>query len=168
MINLNFLIYKLYRPTESESWEERWDLFLDVSQVDDLGLGTTEQYRRLFKPWILSTWYSRKLSWKPGFVAVQLWEKHLSVSELHTCLAELWYKTTARKGPNVAGSSVAEKSPVNAGDTALIPGLGRSPGERNGNLLEKSMDWGACELQSMRSQRVRHDWATNTQTITQE
>ena len=125
MINLNFLIYKLYRPTESESWEERWDLFLDVSQVDDLGLGTTEQYRRLFKPWILSTWYSRKLSWKPGFVAVQLWEKHLSVSELHTCLAELWYKTTARKGPNVAGSSVAEKSPVNAGDTGSIPCLGR-------------------------------------------
>ena len=108
MINLNFLIYKLYRPTESESWEERWDLFLDVSQVDDLGLGTTEQYRRLFKPWILSTWYSRKLSWKPGFVAVQLWEKHLSVSELHTCLAELWYKTTARKGPNVGTSLVVQ------------------------------------------------------------
>ena len=32
----------------------------------------------------------------------------------------------------------------NAGDPALIPGLGRSPGERNGNLLENSMDRGGC------------------------
>ena len=28
--------------------------------------------------------------------------------------------------------------PANAGDTALIPGLGRSPGEGNGNLLQYS------------------------------
>ena len=36
------------------------------------------------------------------------------------------------------------KPACNAGDPALIPGLGRSPGERNGNLLENSMDRGAC------------------------
>ena len=28
--------------------------------------------------------------------------------------------------------------PVNAGDAGLIPGLGRSPGERNGNPLQYS------------------------------
>ena len=38
--------------------------------------------------------------------------------------------------------------PTNAGDTGLIPGLGRSPGERNGNPLKCSflgnpMDRGA-------------------------
>ena len=54
---------------------------------------------------------------------------------------------------------------VNAGDikdVGLIPGLGRSPGEGNGNplqysCLENSMDRGAWGLQSMRSQRVRRD-----------
>ena len=60
------------------------------------------------------------------------------------------------------------KSPsANAGDirdTDLIPGLGRSPGEEHRNLLqysclEKSMDRGDCELQSMELQRVWHDWS---------
>ena len=35
-------------------------------------------------------------------------------------------------------------SACNAGDPALIPGLGRSPAERNGNLPENSMDRGGC------------------------
>ena len=53
------------------------------------------------------------------------------------------------------------------GDPGLIPGSGRSPGEKNGNslqysCLEGSMDRGAWWGQSMGSQRVRHDWATNT------
>ena len=30
------------------------------------------------------------------------------------------------------------KNPANAGDTDLIPGLGRFPGERNGNPLQYS------------------------------
>ena len=49
-------------------------------------------------------------------------------------------------------------------DSGLIPGSGRSPGEGNSNslqysCLENSMDRGACGLQSMRSQRVGHDWS---------
>ena len=41
--------------------------------------------------------------------------------------------------------SAGEESTCNAGDLGLIPGLGRSPGEGNGNLLQyscldKSMD----------------------------
>ena len=49
----------------------------------------------------------------------------------------------------------------------LIPGLGRFPGEGNGNPLHYSclgnpMDRGAwCRLLSMGLQRVRHDWATS-------
>ena len=34
--------------------------------------------------------------------------------------------------------SVVKTLPTNAGDTALIPGLGRSPGEGNGNSLQYS------------------------------
>ena len=46
------------------------------------------------------------------------------------------------------GSSVGKKSACNAGDTALIPGSEKSPGEGNGNLLQYSclrnpMDSGA-------------------------
>ena len=33
------------------------------------------------------------------------------------------------------GGSVIKNPPANAGDTGSIPGLGRSPGEGNGNLL---------------------------------
>ena len=51
------------------------------------------------------------------------------------------------------------------GELGLIPELGRSPGEGNGNplqysCLENSMDRGAGGLQSMGSQRVGHDFAT--------
>ena len=46
------------------------------------------------------------------------------------------------------GSSAGKESACNAGDLGSIPGLGRSPGERNGNPLQYSclgnpMDRGA-------------------------
>ena len=52
----------------------------------------------------------------------------------------------------------------------LIPGSGIFPGGRNGNplqfsFIENSMDrgaWWIIGLQSMESQRVVHDWVTNT------
>ena len=48
---------------------------------------------------------------------------------------------------------------ANAGDTGLILGLGRIPGEGNGNPLQysclgNSMDRGTCGLHSMGLQRV--------------
>ena len=46
------------------------------------------------------------------------------------------------------GGSEGKASVYNAGDTGLIPGLGRSPGEGNGNplqysCLENPIDWEA-------------------------
>ena len=66
-----------------------------------------------------------------------------------------------------------EESTCNAGDTGVvgsIPGLGRSPGGRNGNLfqyscLENSMDRGVWWAIVHRSQRVGHD-RVNTHTHT--
>ena len=60
---------------------------------------------------------------------------------------------------------------LNAGDardTGSMPGPGRSPGEGSSNPLQYSclgnpMDRGACWLQSMGSQRVRHDLVTEQQ-----
>ena len=61
------------------------------------------------------------------------------------------------------GGSDGKVSVYNVRDLGSIPGLGRVPGEGNGNpfqysCLENLMDGGAwCRLLSMGSQRVRHD-----------
>ena len=63
------------------------------------------------------------------------------------------------------GGAVVKYPPANAGDArdaGLIPGSGRSSGERNGNPLQYScvespMDRGAGRLQSKGSQTVRHN-----------
>ena len=70
------------------------------------------------------------------------------------------------------GGSDGKECACNAGDPGSIPGLGRSPGEGNGNplqysYLENSMNRGAWRLQSLGWQRVGHDWATSTFTFTQ-
>ena len=63
------------------------------------------------------------------------------------------------------GGSDSKASACNAGDLGSIPGLGRSPGEGNGNPLQYfawKISWTEepGRLQSKESQRVRHDWAT--------
>ena len=61
------------------------------------------------------------------------------------------------------GGSDGKASVYNVRDLGSIPGLGRFPGEENGNplqysCLENPMDGGAwCRLLSMGSQRVGHD-----------
>ena len=57
-----------------------------------------------------------------------------------------------------------------AGDLGSIHGYGRSTGEGNGNpfsILAWEITWAEepCGLQSIGSQGVRHDWATNTFTL---
>ena len=52
------------------------------------------------------------------------------------------------KHKNFPGDSVVKNPPANEGDLGSIPGLGRSPGEGNGNplqdsCLESPMDRGA-------------------------
>ena len=75
--------------------------------------------------------------------------------------------TTLLRVNNSSRGSAGKESACNVGDLSLIPGLGRFPGEGNGNLLQYSclenyIDKG--ELQFMHSQRVEHDWATNVNT----
>ena len=65
-------------------------------------------------------------------------------------------------------SPVGRESTCNAGDPGSIPGLGRSPGERNGNPLQYSclgnpMDRGALQAIVSGVARVRHDLATKPQ-----
>ena len=75
-------------------------------------------------------------------------------------------KTSPSKagGVGVPGGSDDKESACSVQDPGSIPGSGRPSGEGNGNplqysVLENSMDRGAWHrLQSMGSQRVRHDW----------
>ena len=68
------------------------------------------------------------------------------------------------------GGSVIKSPPVNAedaGDTGSVPRLGRSPGEMaiHSSLLAWEIPWTEEPggLQSMGSQRIRHDLATKQQ-----
>ena len=67
---------------------------------------------------------------------------------------------------DLPGGSDGKASAYNAGDLDLIPGLGRSPGEGNGNplqysCLENPMDRGAWQATVHGVAKVRHDWATS-------
>ena len=64
-------------------------------------------------------------------------------------------------------SSVSKESACNARDLGSIPGLGRSPGEGNGNplqysCLENPMDRGAWRATVYGLTEVRRDLATKT------
>ena len=78
-------------------------------------------------------------------------------------------KMNARSGDLIFPcSSVGKESACNAGDPGSIPGSGRSPGERNGNLLQYSclenpMDRGAWQATAMGLQRVEHDLSSKPQ-----
>ena len=72
---------------------------------------------------------------------------------------------TIFKEPQIEYSD-GEESACNAGDLGWIPGLGRSPGEGNGNplqctCLENPMERGAWQSAVHGVIRVGHDLATN-------
>ena len=63
------------------------------------------------------------------------------------------------------GGSVGKESACHAGDPVSIPGLGRPPGEGNGNplqysYLENPMDRGVWQATVHGVTRVRHDLET--------
>ena len=59
------------------------------------------------------------------------------------------------------GGSDGKVSACNVGDPGSIPGLGTSSGEGNGNPLQYPWMEERGRLQSIKSQRVRHDRATS-------
>ena len=75
--------------------------------------------------------------------------------------------------PGGSEGKVSAYNAYNVGDLGSIPGSGRSPGEGNGNPLQYScwkIPWMVepGRLQSMGSQRVRHDWMTSLSLINLE
>ena len=68
------------------------------------------------------------------------------------------------------GGLDSKESAYNTGDPSSSPRLGRSPGEGNNNhsnILAWRISWTekSGRLQFTKSQRVRHDWVTNTFTF---
>ena len=66
------------------------------------------------------------------------------------------------------GGSVVKNPPANSGDAGSVPGLGKSPGEGNGNplqysCLENPMNRGAWWATVHWSQRVGHDFMIKQQ-----
>ena len=49
------------------------------------------------------------------------------------------------------GGSVVKNSPAIAGNTGSIPGLERSPGERNGNPFQYSCLWNPMDREAWRA-----------------
>ena len=62
------------------------------------------------------------------------------------------------------GGSVVKNLPANA-DVGSSPGLGRSPGEEIGSPLQYSCLGNPLDRGTMRSQRVRHNLATEQQIL---
>ena len=76
-------------------------------------------------------------------------------SQATICVVDAFFKRN-----NVTSSSGGKESACNAGDLGLIPGLGRSPEEWNGNPLRYSCLGNPMEpggLSYMGSQRVGHN-----------
>ena len=89
---------------------------------------------------------------------------------IECCYVDTWCQPSVffLKGASPVAQMVKE-SAYNAGDPGSIPGSGRSPGEGNGNpllyfCLGNPWTEGPGRLQSMGSQRIRHNWVTNIYT----
>ena len=102
--------------------------------------------------------------WRPGmlwFVGSQRvghdWVTELNWTELN------W--TDGHRETSLVAQTVKAFA-YNVGDPGSIPGLGRSPGEEretHSSILAWKIPWTEepGRLQSMGSQRVRHDWVTS-------
>ena len=98
----------------------------------------------------IKKWYIHSTSYYPA------------VTEAYQYIQQRWISRASQV------AQVVRNLPANAGDardTVSIPGLGRFPGEGNGNPLPVFLAWKITwteepdGLQSLGLQRVRHDWA---------
>ena len=108
-----------------------------------------------------------------GFLSTSLsWYKSVVIWRRQN-LTDTGKKKKKKRKPEISkrvtGGSDDKEWACSVGDLGSVPGLGRSPGEGNGNplrysCLENPMDRGACQEPvnplSMGLWRVRHDWET--------
>ena len=96
------------------------------------------------------------------------WHTHYACVCIHVHMCCIY--SSPKREMGFPGGSDGKDSTCNISCWRSIPGLGRFPGEGNGNPLQYSCLEKPSRteepdgLQSMSSQRVRHNWATNTHT----
>ena len=113
---------------------------------------------------------SMSTEWWKRLLKTQL-SRHLGGNTLQSWSNLLWACTIyVGWSANVGfpGGSVVKNPPANAGHTGSLPGSGRSLWKGNAthsSILSREMPWTEepGRLQSMGSQRVRHDWVTKKQ-----
>ena len=160
-------------PTWSRGWMSRFGLYSALR----LGVGTCQaqvtffcRTRKYLTPScndVLLVLASQASSCSPSYsfsLGLNLYNIYSSIFLLTISLCVLHVSL------DFPGGSDGKESTYNAGDPGLFPGLGRSPGEENGNplqysCLENPTDREACRLKSMGSQKVGQNWATNTVTF---
>ena len=131
-------------------WKFGCDCDVDVSHTHS---------RVMCHAWDNGTWDNGWRSFWSSFSLSVLSGGYIVPNEAHWLLGDGWKK--------FCGSD-SKESPCNAGNPSLTPGSGRFSREENDyplqySCLENSMDRRAWWVTVMESQRVGHDWATNTQ-----
>ena len=146
--NINNLRYADDTTLMAES-EELKSLLMKVKEESDkAGLKPNIQKTKMMESDPIPSWQTDGKQWK-------LWQTLFGgVSKILVdgeCSHEIKrHLFLGRKVmTNLPGGSEVKTSACNAGDLGSIPGLGRSPGEGNGNplqysCLESPMDGGAC------------------------
>ena len=104
----------------------------------------------------MAGWYH----WLDGHELGRLWELVMDREAWRAAIhgvakSQTWLSNWTELNCDLAG----KESVCSAGNLGLIPGLGRSPGEGKGYPLQYS-----SLVNSMESQRVKHDWAASTHT----
>ena len=125
----------------------------------------------------LATWCEEPTHWKKTLMLGKIkgkrrrGQQRMRMVKKHHGLNRHQSEQTPGDSGGFPGGSDSKASVYNVRDLGSIPGLGRFPGEGNGNplqysCLENPMDRGAwCRLLSMGSQRVGHDWATSLHSL---
>ena len=98
----------------------------------------------------------------PGLIHVNRWQKSPQCCKVVLCLYRRFSERPILVFKGFPGGAEVKASACNVGDLGSIPGLGRSPGEGNGNplqysCLENPMDGGAWWATVHGSQRVGHN-----------
>ena len=106
---------------------------------------------RFFTVWATRIWHIWVLKalvylpWRTAASPISSWPSIYS-EKMPTTLAEIYVLIYPFPLMSFPGGSDGKESTCNTRDPCLIPGLGRSPGERNGypvqySYLKNSMDW---------------------------
>ena len=155
---------KQYEPNRSRGIKKRWQEYTeelykkDLDDLDNYSDDLEPEILECEVKWTLGSITTNKASGGDG-IPVELFQilKDDAVKVLQSIYQQIWL--------GFPHSSVGKDSACSAGDLSSMPGLGRSPGEGNGNpfqysCLENPMNRGAWQVTVHGVARVGHNLPT--------